>query len=119
MATFRPSPSALARPHDITPGYFRTWGIPLLAGRDFNEHDMADHPNVILISQAGAKKVFGNENPIGKTLLVTSGSVPVEIVGVVGDVRSARLAEAPTNGILSAVGAGEFSVPHHNGAQHV
>jgi predicted lysophospholipase L1 biosynthesis ABC-type transport system permease subunit len=46
---------------------------------------------VILISASGAKSVFGHENPIGKTLLVTSGSVPVEIVGVVGDVRSARL----------------------------
>ena len=76
------------------PGYFRTWGIPLLAGRDFDEHDIAGHPNVILISQAGAKKVFGNENPIGKTLLVTSGSVPVEIIGVVGDVRSQRLDQA-------------------------
>src|SRR4029077_260683 len=63
----------------------------LLAGRDFNERDIADHPNVVLISASGAKTVFGNENPIGKTLLVTSGSVPVEIVGVVGDVRSVRL----------------------------
>jgi len=71
--------------NDITPGWLRTLGIPLLAGRDFN------HPNVILISATGAKTVFGNENPVGKTLLVTSGSVPVEIVGVVGDVRSARL----------------------------
>ena len=69
----------------------RTLGIPLVAGRDFNEHDMMDHPNVILISASGAKTVFGNENPIGKTLLITSGSVPVEIVGVVGDVRSVRL----------------------------
>ena len=77
--------------NDITPGWLRTLGIPLLAGRDFNEQDMVDHPNVILISASGAKTVFGNENPIGKTLLVTSGSVPVEIVGVVGDVRSARL----------------------------
>jgi len=77
--------------NDIMPGWLRTLGIPLLAGRDFNEQDMMDHPNVILISATGAKSVFGNENPIGKTLLVTSGSVPVEIVGVVGDVRSARL----------------------------
>jgi len=77
--------------NDIMPGWLRTLGIPLLAGRDFNQQDMADHPNVILISATGAKTVFGNENPIGKTLLVTSGSVPVEIVGVVGDVRSARL----------------------------
>lgn len=77
--------------NDIAPGWLRTLGIPLLAGRDLNERDIADHPNVILISASGAKSVFGNENPIGKTLLVTSGSVPVEIVGVVGDVRSARL----------------------------
>jgi putative ABC transport system permease protein len=77
--------------NDIAPGWLRTLGIPLLAGRDFNEQDMLDHPNVVLISATGAKSVFGHENPIGKTLLVTSGSVPVEIVGVVGDVRSARL----------------------------
>src|SRR6059058_4689899 len=77
--------------NDISPGWLRTFGIPLLAGRDFSERDIADHPNVALISASGAKTIFGNENPIGKTLLVTSGSVPVEIVGVVGDVRSVRL----------------------------
>jgi putative ABC transport system permease protein len=52
------------------------------------------HPNVIIISKAGAKTVFGDENPIGKTLLITNGSVPVEIVGVVGDVRSISLSHA-------------------------
>ncbi len=77
--------------NDIMPEWFRTLGIPLLAGRDFTEQDVADHPNVIVISASGAKTVFGNENPVGKTLLVTSASVPVEIVGVVGDVRSVRL----------------------------
>src|SRR5438046_8617880 len=84
---------ASAVSHDIAPDYFKTWGIPILAGRDIDQHDVADHQNVVLISQAGAKKVFGNENPIGKTLLVTSGSTPVEIVGVVSDVRSRRVAE--------------------------
>jgi len=77
--------------NDVTPGWFRTLGIPLLGGRDFNEQDVADHPNVAIISSSGARMVFGNENPIGKTLLVTSGSVPVEIVGVIGDVRSVQL----------------------------
>ncbi len=84
---------AAAANHDIASDYFRTWGIPILAGRDFDQHDVADHQNVILISQAGAKKVFGNENPIGKTLLVSSASVPVEIIGVVGDVRTRRVAD--------------------------
>jgi predicted permease len=81
--------------HDIASGYFKTWGVPLLAGRDFNEHDTAESPNVCLISQAGAQKVYPNENPIGKTLLVTSLGVPCEIVGIVGDVRSVRVNEAP------------------------
>ena len=75
------------------PGYLQTWGIPIVAGRDFNEHDLADQPNVMLISQAGARKVFGNENPIGKTLLVTSASTPAEIIGVVGDVRSGKIGQ--------------------------
>jgi len=86
---------ASAPSHDIAPDYFKSWGIPLLAGREFNEHDTADGQKVCLISQAGAKKVFPNENPIGKTLLVTSLAVPCEIVGIVGDVRSIRVAEAP------------------------
>src|SRR5882724_2987772 len=84
---------ASAPSHDISPGYFKTWGVPVLAGRDFDEHDTADHQNVVLISQSGAKKVFGNEDPIGKTLLVTSSGTPCEIVGIVGDVRSRKVNE--------------------------
>ncbi len=79
---------AAAPSHNIAPDYFKTWGIPLLGGRDFDERDTPDHPNVLLISQAGAKKIFGHENPIGKTLLVSSSSTPAEIIGIVGDVRS-------------------------------
>ena len=81
--------------HDIAPGYFRTWGIPVVSGREFDEHDRRAGQNVVLISEAGAKKVFPNENPVGKALLVTSAGTPAEIVGVVGDVRSQRVAEPP------------------------
>jgi putative ABC transport system permease protein len=84
---------AAAPSHNIAPDYFKTWGIPILAGRDFDQHDVADHQNVMLISQAGARKVFGNENPIGKTLLVSSASTPVEIIGVAGDVRTRTIAK--------------------------
>ena len=79
--------------HNIAADYFKTWGIPILAGRDFDEHDTADRQNVTIISKAGAKKVFGDENPIGKTLLVGSASVPCEIVGIAGDVRSRKVSE--------------------------
>ncbi len=89
-----PVPQRAAAPsHDVAPGWFKTWDVPILSGREFDEHDVADHPNVVLISAAGAKKNFPNENAVGKTLLVTSGSVPVEIIGIVGDVRSNRVAE--------------------------
>src|SRR5207244_4701779 len=84
---------AAAASHDIAPDYFKTWGIPILAGRDFDEHDTADRQNVIIISKAGAEKVFGDENPIGKTLLVGSASVPCEIIGIAGDVRSRKVSE--------------------------
>ena len=79
--------------HEVTPGYFKTWGVPLLAGRDFNEHDTAEGQKVCLISQAGAKQVFPGENPIGKTLFLAS--TQWEIVGIVGDVRSVQVAEPP------------------------
>ena len=80
--------------HNIAPDYFKTWGISILAGREFDEHDTPDRQNVMIISQAGAKKVFGEENPIGKTLLVGSASVPCEIIGIAGDVRSRKVAES-------------------------
>ena len=84
---------AAAASHNIAPDYFKTWGIPLRAGRDFDEHDTPDRQNVIIISQGGAKKVFGNEDPLGKTLLIGNASIPLQIVGVVGDVRSRKVAE--------------------------
>ncbi|MFN2623112.1 MAG: ABC transporter permease [Chthoniobacterales bacterium] len=84
---------AAAAGHDVAPGYLKTWSIPLLSGRDFDEHDTADRPNVLLISQGGAKKIFRNENPIGKTLLISSTSLPAEIIGVVGEVRSRKIGE--------------------------
>jgi predicted permease len=84
---------AIAPGHEVAPGYFKTWGVPLLAGREFNEHDTADGQKVCLISQAGAKQVYPGENPIGKSLLLAG--VPWEIVGIVGDVRSVRVAQAP------------------------
>jgi len=81
--------------HDVAPDFLKTWSIPLLAGREFNEHDTADSQRVVLISHTGAKKVFPGENPIGKTLLITSAGTPCEIVGIVGDIRSQRIKEDP------------------------
>ena len=44
--------------HEISIGYFLTWGIAILSGRDIDEHDVEGKQNVILISQAGAGKLL-------------------------------------------------------------
>ena len=84
----------LGQTHSITPGYLKTLGIPLLAGRDFDARDGLGKPPVVLISQATAKKLFPGEDPIGRQMYFGTDNnigLATEIVGVVGDVRSLRL----------------------------
>ncbi len=71
----------------ITPDYFRAMGIPLLKGRMFDQHDIAGVRPVVIISQMTADKFFNHLDPIGKTLANSRDMIPMEIVGVVGDVR--------------------------------
>src|SRR5438105_5874954 len=81
----------------ILPGYFRTLGIPLLSGRDFTKQDKLDSPLIVILSNSTAKKLFPNENPIGRQILFgtdNGNGLPAEVVGVVGDVRSLKLAKA-------------------------
>jgi putative ABC transport system permease protein len=78
----------------VTPNYFRTMGIPQLAGRDFTDADAADAPLVAVVSEGLVRRVFPGENPLGKRLQVAIGraeGMDVEIVGVVGDVKFASL----------------------------
>ena len=81
----------------VTPGFFATMGIPLLAGRAFDAKPTARaRPAVGVISQALARQSFGELDPVGRRLLVNYAGEfrPVEIVGVAGDVKHASL-EAP------------------------
>jgi predicted permease len=77
----------------ISTGYFRTLGIPLLSGRAFDERDGFEKQPVVILSRKSAKKLFGDEDPVGRQLLMGSISEPTEIIGVVGDVRSQQLAQ--------------------------
>ncbi len=78
------------------PGYFKVMGIPLKQGRDFDWRDRTDRPNVLIISEATAHRLFPRgENPIGHRLITGLASIPREIVGVVGDIRAQNLDEAP------------------------
>jgi predicted permease len=80
--------------HYVSPDYFRVLGIPIVAGRALTTNDRAGAPPVAVVNQAGARRFWPNENPIGKRVLfgTTTGPFsdrahPVEIVGVVGDVK--------------------------------
>ena len=70
--------------------YFKTMGIPLVAGRLFDDRDRRDAPHVAVINASLAKSRWPNESAIGKVLEFGNmdGDVtPMTIVGVVGDVR--------------------------------
>ena len=72
----------------VSADYFKAMGIPLLRGRVFTEQDTRNSTRVAVISDSMAKRVFPNEDPIGKRIHVTNGpTVFREIVGIVGDVK--------------------------------
>jgi putative ABC transport system permease protein len=79
----------------ISPGFLETLGIPIKQGRDFNWRDRAGAADVVIINETTAKKFFPGENPIGHRLITGIQSIPREIVGVAGDVRSENLSLAP------------------------
>ena len=81
--------------HLVSPKYFATLGIPIRAGRDFDERDNARVPHVAIINETFARRFFAGEDPLGRTLITGMGQRPSQIVGVVGDVRSAGLNTPP------------------------
>lgn len=79
----------------VTPGYFRTLGIPLKRGRDVTGADRADTQQVVLINDAAARQYWPGQEPLGQRIRLGSESdAPWRtIVGVVGDVRQAGALE--------------------------
>ncbi len=75
----------------VSPDHFQAMGIPLLRGRAFSEGDTQGRPLVAVIDEDSARAVFQGEDPIGKQLHVWLHDRPVEIVGIAGRVKQARL----------------------------
>jgi predicted permease len=81
----------------VSPEYFRTMSIPLLRGRDFTDADGPGALPVTIVSQATAKRFWGEADPIGRSLHRAGDTRTVTVVGVVGDVRNTSLdQESPT-----------------------
>jgi predicted permease len=75
--------------------YFQTLGVPLLAGRPFDERDKTGAPGVVIIGKTLADRVFAGRDPVGRRIKYASVQAPPDlIIGVVGDVKIAGLDEA-------------------------
>jgi predicted permease len=84
-----------ANRHLVSPKYFATLGIPMRAGRDFDERDNARVPHVVIVNETFARRHFPGEDPVGRTLITGMAQLPSQIVGVVADVRSTGLNTPP------------------------
>ena len=89
------SERATATRHLVSPRYFSTLGIPLRAGRDFDERDNTRVPHVVIINDTFARRHFPGEDPIGRTLVTGMVQRPSQVVGVVADIRGEHLNTPP------------------------
>jgi predicted permease len=94
----------------IAPEYFGTMQIPLIAGRTFAAHDDASAPKATVLSAGLARGLFGDENPVGKSIRV-GDSFDVEVVGVAGDIKQGSVKR-----VAGAVMYLPISQPHVGGA---
>lgn len=97
---------SFAEVNSVSTDYFRTMGIPLLAGREFTRQDDADAPPVLIVGEAMANRYWPGEDPVGKR--VKWGSFEsendwMEVVGVAGEVK--------VNGVLQDA-LPQIYVPH-------
>jgi putative ABC transport system permease protein len=86
---FEPETEPIVDLNFISPEYFQTMRMPMRDGRPFTSQDGAETPQVVIINETLARRLFPNENPIGHRLLM--GKPPRTLVGVVGDMRNRSL----------------------------
>ncbi len=92
--------------HPITPGYFTALGATIMRGRDFTDRDQFVEPIPAILNAAFARRLFGDENPIGRALVMNGSQVT--IVGIVNDIRHWGLQEPIENeAYFPYAGAGE------------
>jgi ABC-type antimicrobial peptide transport system permease subunit len=77
----------------VTPAYFRTLGIPLLAGREFAARDDRAAPAVAMINETMARQFFTGEDAVGRSFFIDA--IRIQVAGIVKDTRYLRLGETP------------------------
>ena len=79
----------------MTPGMVDTLRIPLRRGREFTERDSEHGPFVAMVNEAAVRRYWPKEDPVGKHVWVGRVPQPMEVVGVLGDVKNLNLAADP------------------------
>lgn len=105
-------PAASSWIHHVRPNFFEALQIKLLAGRSLTPQDNAQAPKVAVLNQSAAKKLFGDESPLGERIRVGRNATvsEFEIVGVVSDVKYGNLRrEAPATTYFSAAQQTQFT----------
>jgi predicted permease len=87
--------SRTVRSNVIGPDFFRTLGVPILAGRDFADSDTATSPHVGIINEQFAKRFLPNQNPLGHMIGTDDGRYQMMVVGVVKDHKYRSIVEEP------------------------
>jgi len=91
---FPPGKELLVTGNLVTPGFFRALRIPILRGRDFSDQDGPDAPQVVIINETFAKTFWPAGDAIGHRIDSGGGGMGT-IVGIVGDIKQARLVDPP------------------------
>ena len=83
--------------HAINAGYFKALGVPLLKGREFTPRDIEGAPPVAIINDTAARRIWPDEDPVGKRFKFGDNDDPwLEIVGVVADIKHNGLDAEPS-----------------------
>jgi predicted permease len=103
----------MRRVKSVTPGYFHTLGVPLIAGHDFTWTDVHERRPVIIVSQNLAQEIWGApSNAIGRRMRIGRGGPWNEVIGVSGDVYDSGVGQAPPETVYFRAGvAGTAAQP--------
>ena len=85
----------MGAPQQVTTGYFKAMGMPIVAGRDFSDDDRQVGPFTAIVSREMARRVWPNADPIGKRFRLGGGSTFMTVVGVVNDIRARGFHDTP------------------------
>jgi len=98
----------------VSPGFFPALGVPMIAGRDFNDLDRKDSEPVTIISQSVARRMFPNQEALNRRLILTDPVLqfiglkptPMRIVGIAADIDDEHLVPQPTLTLYTPFGQG-------------